>query len=208
MSLAPWMMRPAFEAFSRERFSPEASKVATLSVPRFYEQTVHGFLRYLDSRIENKEAILRACPEMHRPLVKTEIAELAVVRSQLEAMLGVAPKTPRFTYTVMADCGVGEFLWIHRCTDPKGYVANAASLMDQGTGHKAMSRELFDDFCTWANRYMEWEREKHQREMDWESFNAEGRRLAVRLKGEVGALVGVEYCRAYLDPRAARGDSK
>jgi hypothetical protein len=200
--------------------------MTTLSVPRFYEQTVHGFLRYLDSRIENKEAILRGCSETHRPLVKTEIAELFVVRSQLEAMLGVAPKTPRFTYTVMADCGVGEFLWFHRCTDPKGYVTNAASLMNQGSGHKAMSRELFDEFCKWATRYLEWERESHHRKMDWESFNAEGRRLAVRLKGEVGPLVAVEYCRAYLDPydgpdrweemphqsrvlpRAAQGDSK
>jgi hypothetical protein len=80
--------------------------VVTLSVPRFYEQTVHGFLRYLDSRIENKESVLRACSETHRPLVKTEIAELSVVRSQLEAMLGVAPQTPRFTYTGSANsCG-------------------------------------------------------------------------------------------------------
>ena len=66
--------------------------MATLSVPRFYEQTVHGFLRYLDSPVENKESILRACSETHTPLVKTEIAELSVVRLQLEAMLGVAPK--------------------------------------------------------------------------------------------------------------------
>jgi hypothetical protein len=180
--------------------------MATLSVPRFYQQTVHVFLRYLDLRIEEKEAVLRACSETHRSLVKTEIAELHVVRSQLEAMLGVPPRTPRFTYTVMADYGVGEFLWIRRCTDPEGYLANAASLMDMGSGHKAMSRELFDDFCKWATRYMDWSRyinwgrEQHQREMDWGEFNAEGRQLAVRLKAEVGPLVKVRYCRAYPDP--------
>jgi hypothetical protein len=173
--------------------------MATLSVPRFYEQTVHGFLRYLDHRIEDKEAVLRRCSEDHRPLVKTEIAELHVVRSHLEKTLGVAPETSRFTYTVMADCGMGEFLWFHRFTDPDGYLSNAASLMDLG-GHKAMSRELFDDCCEWARRYMAWDREQHQREMDWDDFNAEGRQLAARLKAEVGPLVGARYCRAYPDP--------
>lgn len=174
--------------------------MATLSVPGFYEQTVHGFLRYLDSRIEEREAVLRACAETHRPLVKTEIAELHVIRSHLEAMLGVPPGTPRLTYTVMADRGVGEFLWIRRCTDPEGYIANSASLMNVGSGHKAMSRELFDDFCKWATRYIDWDRERHQRGMDWKEFNAEGRQLAVRLKAEVGPLVKVRYCRAYSDP--------
>jgi hypothetical protein len=167
---------------------------------RFYQQTVHLFLRYLDSRIEQKERLLPTCSASHRPLIKTEIAELHVVRAELEAMLGVSPSSPRWTYTVMADNGVGEFLWARRSTDPEGYLANSASLMDEGAGHKAMSRELFDEFCRWATRYMDWDRKKHEEEMDWDSFNAEGRRLAVRLKAEVGPLVKVRYCRAYDDP--------
>jgi hypothetical protein len=69
--------------------------VATGSAPQFYEEVVHGFLRYLDSRIENKEMLLRTCSEVHRPLVKTEIAELFVIRAQLEVMLGAAPKALR-----------------------------------------------------------------------------------------------------------------
>jgi hypothetical protein len=98
----------------------------------------------------------------------------------------------------MADCGIGEFLWIRRCTDPEGYMANSASLMDDE--HRAMSKELFGDFRKWATRYMHWDREQHQREMDWESFNVEGQQLAVRLEAEVGPLVKVRYCRAYPDP--------
>jgi hypothetical protein len=51
--------------------------------------------------------------------------------------------------------------------------------MNVGSGHKAMSRKLFDDFCKWATGYMDWDREQHQREIDWKGLNAEGRQLAV-----------------------------
>ena len=174
--------------------------MARLSLPRFYETTVHQFLRYLDSRIEDKESVLRGCSERHRPLIKTEIAELHVVRLRLEDMLGVPSDLPRHTYIVMADCGVGEFLWYRRSTYPEGYRTMAGSLMQVGDGNERMSRDLFEEFCQWARWYMAWDWERQSARMDWDRFNAEGVRLAERLKAEAGPLVKVMYCRAYPDP--------
>ena len=108
--------------------------------------------------------------------------------------------TPRHTYIVMADFGVGEFLWYHRSAYPEGYRTNAGSLMDVGQGNKRMSRELFEEFCPWARWYMAWDRERQSIDMDWDRFNAEGMRLAERLKAEAGSPVKVMYCRAQPDP--------
>lgn len=56
--------------------------------PHFHEQAVHEFLKYLDDRIEAKRAELDACREVHRVLLKTELAEVEVIRHAFEKLLG------------------------------------------------------------------------------------------------------------------------
>ncbi len=101
--------------------------------------------------------------------------------------------TSDWPYTVRADRGVGEFLW---------HTGNLYSLMDVGSGHPEMSDELFDAFCRWAEWYMstEYRDQSQPRPLDWDAFNAEGMRLAVGLKREMGDAGMVVYAKAYDDP--------
>ena len=111
---------------------------------------------------------------------------------------------PRFTYTVYADCGVGEFLWRKESgSTVSGLVGgNLYSLMDENHVPEEMSKELFQDFCSWARFYMshhnDWE--ENTRDIDWENFNQRGVDLAQRLKNELGSIADVQYVHAWDDP--------
>lgn len=109
------------------------------------------------------------------------------------------------TYSVMADCGVGEFLWRKEgeYLEP-GVGANVYSLMDAGCQGvpSEMSQALFAEFCEWAKWYMSGLPENYANPMnlDWDAFNREGLRLAKRLKVELGETAHVRYVRAWDDP--------
>lgn len=167
--------------------------------PLFYEQNTHEFLRYLDKRIESKRALLDAGNESHRPLIKSELAELRLVRAHFEHLLGADRAEPRHTWIVMADNGIGEFLWYRRKTYPEGYRANAGSLMDHASVDGRISNGLWDQFRAWARWYMEGDSRGNWAAFDWDRFNAEGRRLAECLREESGPGVRVMYCSAYMD---------
>ena len=110
----------------------------------------------------------------------------------------------RFTYTVCADCGVGEFLWRKVTGDPNSgrLGGNLYSLMDLGHVPPEMPVELFQDMCDWARFYMH-----HRvggvvsmRDVDWVEFNQRGLALAQRLKNELGDAADVQYVSASEDP--------
>ncbi|KEZ77606.1 hypothetical protein [Salinisphaera hydrothermalis] len=110
----------------------------------------------------------------------------------------------RSVYTVMADCGVGEFLWRKDNSERLGGVGgNQLSLMEENIGSEDMSDALFSDFCNWARRYMAALPDDvlEPMNLDWCDFNAAGVRLARRLQKEMaprGHLV--RYSRAWNDP--------
>ncbi len=113
--------------------------------------------------------------------------------------------TARSTYTVYADCGVGEFLW-RKDTDSKVSElvgGNLYSLMDVDHVPEEMSLDLFKAFCDWARFYMahepDWE--ANTRDIDWDSFNNRGLDLAQRLKNELGSAADVQYVYAWDDPK-------
>ncbi len=124
------------------------------------------------------------------------------VTSQLAAALD--------TYTVMADCGVGEFLWRRRSDKPgPPYVGgNLYSLMDERCSPPdEMTAELFAAFCQWARWYMSTDSHNTEipRNINWVEFNAEGKRLAQRLKRELGNSALVVYAKAWDDPTKNEG---
>lgn len=106
-------------------------------------------------------------------------------------------------YTVMADCGVGEFLWVKRTGDMhQGVGPLAMCLMYIWSDQDLMSRDLFEDFTKWARRYMrgqpaDWSLPWN---IEWDDFNREGEALAIRLQAELGDRACVQYRRAWNDP--------
>jgi hypothetical protein len=183
----------------------DTDRIPEPSNPHFHEQAVHAHLRYLDARIGRKEGDLATCSESHRFLLKTELAEAETIRHHLEALCGAPPGSPRHVYIVMADCGIGEFLWYRRNISPSG-CSNLGCLMDKEDTTGRISVGLWGELRRWALWYMElsdhkdWSTGKHTIEVDWDRFNAEGLRLARALRAECGADVSVEYCRAHDDP--------
>lgn len=110
----------------------------------------------------------------------------------------------REVYTVMADNGVGEFLWHKDDGDPSPPVGpNLYSLMDERDPETIMSTKLFHEFCDWARWYMSTEPcyyPLEERDIDWDRFNREGMRLATCLKAELGSKATVVYVKAWDDP--------
>ena len=111
------------------------------------------------------------------------------------------------TYTVMADCGVGEFLWSKKESDICGVRANVYSLMDVNCIHEddddlIMSMDLLRRFAQWAKWYMA-AQSTYMMEppnIDWNSFNSEGIELTNALKIELGNTANVQYVKAWDDP--------
>lgn len=105
-------------------------------------------------------------------------------------------------YAVMADCGVGEFLWVAHGTEDGQAGANVLSMMNEGEDQSLMSDGLFLKFFDWVSHCMagqppDWALPWN---MEWESFNARGMELARMLKDEIGAKGDVRYLRAFNDP--------
>lgn len=121
--------------------------------------------------------------------------------------LGNMNKESRSTYTVMAGCGVGEFLWRKDTSDSSCLVGgNVFSLIDQASDQDLISAELFDAFRTWAMEYMagqpkDWADDWN---IDWSDFHAKGMRLARQLKAELGSGAIVQYVRPNEDPSEDR----
>jgi hypothetical protein len=105
-------------------------------------------------------------------------------------------------YSVMADCGAGEFLWVARSTEEGRVGANAFSLMDAPDDQNLISEDLYRQFVDWASIYMATQPRDAAvpRTIDWESFNREGMALTRLLKEELGASANVQYLRAGDDP--------
>ena len=102
----------------------------------------------------------------------------------------------------MADNGVGEFLWYKDDDTPIPVCgANVYSLMDKGDPDPMMSKELFAEFCEWAEFYLRNIPVINEGvSFDWESFNQTGISLAKRLKSELGEAIAVRYVRPSDDP--------
>jgi|SRR6185312_1320723 len=110
--------------------------------------------------------------------------------------------TPRNVYTVMAGCGVGEFLWHKSASDPCLVGANVFSQMDRAEDQDLISEGLFKKLWDWADQFMAaqppiW---GEPWQIDWLTFNARGMELARMLKAELGASAEIQYVRAHEDP--------
>jgi hypothetical protein len=108
----------------------------------------------------------------------------------------------RNVYTVMAGCGVGEFLWLKQAADKCLVGGNVFCMMDSADHQELISKGLFNKLWDWAGEYMAgqpatWEMSW---EIEWGSFNARGMELAVMLKEELGASADVQYVRTDEDP--------
>lgn len=109
-------------------------------------------------------------------------------------------------YVVMADNGVGEFLWYKDNDAPIPLCgANVYSLMDRSDPDPIMSSALFSDFCEWCEEYL---RNTLLIEVpinfNWVAFNEQGMALAKRLKSEWGDEIVVRYVRPPEDPGRKR----
>lgn len=110
--------------------------------------------------------------------------------------------TPRYVYTVRAECGVGEFLW-RKSRDESCLVGgNMFSLMEIASDQDLISADLFNAMSAWAREYMAGQPEDWSLpwNIDWPRFNEKGIALARRLKGELGSSADVQYVRPDQDP--------
>ncbi|HEC15722.1 MAG TPA: hypothetical protein ENI99_03985 [Sedimenticola sp.] len=100
-------------------------------------------------------------------------------------------------YVVMADNGVGEFLWFKEEDSPIPVCGSSVySLMDRTDHDPIMSRELFLDFCRWAEDYIKnVPGSLEDGSFDMDAFNRRGMALARRLKAEWGDEFVVRYVR-------------
>ncbi|MEW8349348.1 MAG: hypothetical protein AB2687_13660 [Candidatus Thiodiazotropha taylori] len=105
-------------------------------------------------------------------------------------------------YVVMADNGVGEFLWLKDNDDPIPVCgSNVYSLMDKKDLNPIMSGELFSEFCKWAEDFKNNVPVLEEAvSFDWEAFNKRGIELAKTLKSEWGDEITVRYVRPSQDP--------
>lgn len=116
--------------------------------------------------------------------------------------LAVMPKFPRPMYAVMADCGVGEFLWVAHGTEDGRAGANVLSLMNEPEDQDTMSDGLFWKFVDWAREYMNGQPAVWGQpwDIEWEPFNTRGMELTRQLKEELGSSADVRYLRPFMDP--------
>ena len=120
----------------------------------------------------------------------------------LTQALAVMSTFPHRVYTVMAGCGVGEFLWVKDSGENCIVGGNVFSQMDCASDQALISEGLFNKLFDWAGQYMhgqplEW---GMPWEIDWVSFNTRGIELAQMLHAELGASSAVQYVRANEDP--------
>ena len=122
-------------------------------------------------------------------------------------------KSTMITYTVMADCGVGEFLWTKDENEECLVGVNVYSLMDVNCIHEddsdlIMSMALLNQFAQWVKDYMDGQADDimDSRNIDWDKFNAEGLRLTKMLKCELGDSANMQYVKAWDDPNSKLGE--
>jgi len=129
--------------------------------------------------------------------------------TELKNQTAKSPPLSRPLYTVYADCGVGEFLWVALISS-EFVGANLFSMMDSAEDQEIMSQELYKEFYEWAKLYMSgkpadlampWE-------LDWLTFNLKGMELAYKLSMELGTTGDVGYRSAFNDPFLIRVDYK
>ena len=110
-------------------------------------------------------------------------------------------------YTVMADDGIGGFLWNKDDEDRALVGGSYFDLMDRADNQDLISKQLFNEFVQWSKAYMKAQpRDRTQVTLlDWNAHNAEGKRLAANLKQELGSkALRVQYKKDGDDP--TRGD--
>jgi len=111
----------------------------------------------------------------------------------------------REVYTVMADNGVGEFLWYKPDESRLPLIGSCHyNLMDRWLDEEKplMSLDLFLEFSDWAKWYMGSYSDgvDGPSDINWDDFNAEGIKLAILLKMELGDGRKVVYSKACEDP--------
>ena len=109
---------------------------------------------------------------------------------------------PRYVYSIMADCGVGEFLW-RKQTDEQWLVGgNYFCMLDRADDQDLISEGLFNKLRDWAKEFMDGQPTEwgDPWQVDWDRFNARGLDLARWLKEELGDDADVQYVRAGEDP--------
>ena len=109
---------------------------------------------------------------------------------------------PNEIYSVHAQCGVGEFLWVKQSSDKALLGANAFGLMEIASDQDLISDALLDQFREWAKAYIagqskDWA-DPWQLDFDW--FNACGLELTKKLYVELGQECSVQYITAHEDP--------
>lgn len=110
-------------------------------------------------------------------------------------------------YTVYADCGVGEFLWV-TSNSSEVVGANVFSMMDSAEDQEIMSQGLYRELYDWAKLYMSGQPASWEMpwELDWLPFNLKGMELAYKLSMELGTTADVRYRSAFNDPFLIRVD--
>lgn len=105
-------------------------------------------------------------------------------------------------YSVHAQCGVGEFLWVKDSTDEVLIGSNAFSLMDIPSDQNLMSDHLFVQFREWAMAYMAGQPKDlaDPWRLDFDRFNARGLEVTEMLYQELARVCGVQYVTAHEDP--------
>lgn len=108
----------------------------------------------------------------------------------------------RCVYTVMADCGVGEFLWKKEPNDKCLVGYNYFSMMDDADDQDLISEGLFTKMWDWAKEFMDGKPDDclDPWQIDWDQFNARGIELTRLLKEELGDTAYVQYVRSDEDP--------
>lgn len=114
------------------------------------------------------------------------------------------PQKQRCVYTVMADCGVGEFLWKKKADETGLVGSNYFSMMDHADYQDLISEGLFNKMWDWAKEFMDSQPDDlfAPWQVDWEQFHARGMELARLLKEELGDTAYVQYVRPYEDPNS------
>lgn len=112
-------------------------------------------------------------------------------------------------YTVMADCGVGEFLWKKETDETCLIGGNHFCMMDSADGQDLISEGLFNKMWDWAKEFMDGQPDDFFApwQIDWDQFNARGIELARLLKEELGDTAFVQYVRPDEDPDSYSSDN-
>lgn len=140
--------------------------------------------------------------DLNRPDYSFRGNRIVPILVSLTKALAVMKDSSRDIYTVMAGCGVGEFLWRKRACEKRLVGGNVFCQMDRADDQELISEGLFNKLWDWAGEYMaaqpaEW---GMPWEVEWSSFNARGMELTKMLKEELGTSADVQYVRTDEDP--------